>query len=172
MDAIKQFNAILNKSTLNRFEDWKEYRNQLTEYITKNIADNTGSILILGCGNADDLDLSVLARKCQTMMLSDIDDQALKNAIKKYKMNSKQVSIKAHDYTGLNSNRNWNNFVNEMIKIDNPEDISSFFNEIETTINGHNFSEFETTYDVIIISPIYTQLLFQQGLSYIQILDS
>lgn len=172
MNAVKEFNVLLNHSTNNRYLRWEEYRNNLTEYIKYLLPEISESILVLGCGNSDDLDLSIIKNRCHKLTLSDIDGEALLNAMKKYDLNVENTIVKPFDVTGLGDNHLWNNFVNEMAKIGTIDEISSFFIQLKTIITEYSFRDFTQQYDAIIISPIYTQLLFQQGMSYISMLDN
>jgi hypothetical protein len=171
MNSIKQFNRILNSDDYNRFEQWEFYRNELTKFILDNSNKSNGSTLILGVGNSDDLDLSKLSKLTESITLSDIDNKSLNKTFKKYSLDPKK-SIKLNfDYTGLDKNINWNNFIDIMIKAKGIKAIDYNFNRLSLAIKNYSFP-ITQKYDLVIVSPIYTQLVFQQGLSNINILHN
>jgi len=172
MNNIEQFNQILNLDKKNRFKLWENYRKKLTEFIIHNSTNNHSSLdaLVLGVGNSDDLDLIILRNTFKSLTLSDIDLDALHKATTKYNLTSSDANVLKIDYVGLNLNSKWNDFVKIMLKTKSKNDIDFYFNELETTILEYRFDHSNKYYDMIIVSPIYTQLLLQQGLSYISIL--
>ena len=172
MNAIKQLNIILYKSTKNRHVQWESYRNHLTDYIVGSIPDKVDSILILGCGQSDDLDLFKIKEKCNKLVISDIDREALETAKISYGLDSSDSKILELDVTGLNNNILWNNFVSEIIRMNTKNQITSLFDQLRKIILDYSFGFSTENFDIIIISPIYTQLLFQQGMSYISILNN
>lgn len=171
MNSIKHFNRILNSDEYNRFEQWKNYRNELTNYILNNTENYIDSLLILGAGNCDDLDISRLNNSSNSLTISDIDKVSLIEALDKYDLVQENTKILAFDYTGLDSNLTWNNFIDNMIKAKDIKDIDYYFNKLNMAISNHKFP-LTQKYDVVIVSPIYTQLIFQQGLSNINILHN
>ena len=108
MHSIEQFNKILNVDKQNRFELWKDYRKSITEYVVLNISKfhHNRNMLIIGAGNSDDLDLGVLSKLSKSITLSDIDIQAMNNAILKYHLDSTKTKVKKVDYVGLDFDKN------------------------------------------------------------------
>jgi hypothetical protein len=172
MSTIKQFNQILNQSDKNRFKFWETYRNQITSFLL-NALDNKKrkNLIILGSGNLDDINLDQLSHLFDQIILSDIDINALKQVENKYKLNSKKLILKEMEYTGLIDSNLWNNFVKNMISYTSKNEINVYFSLIKKEIKHHKFT-FDTTFDMVIVTPIYTQLLFQQILKDIEILAS
>jgi len=171
MNSIKQFNQLLNSDKFDRFKQWKTYRNQLTNFIVDNYENFHDEALILGTGNSDDLDLNSLSKLVSILTISDIDKESLEKAFIKYDLNEKYVLKKAFDYTGLDSNIDWNNFVENILKFQEESAIDYYFNKLNKAISTYQFP-LRRKYDLIIISSLYTQLIFQQGLSNINILHN
>lgn len=172
MNAVEQFNKILNQDKQNRFELWGNYRKNLTSYIIQNLPKTERNLngFIFATGNSDDLDLEILTKTIKHITLSDIDKTSLEKAITKYNLDSSEVGVFIMDYIGLNIDNNWNDFVKILLQVDDKKNIDYFFKKLESSILNYRFPETIQSYDIVIISPIYTQLLLQQGLSYISIL--
>lgn len=67
----------------NAYEDWCEYREQVTDFIVKSVRkDSTAAVY--GAGRCCDLDLKRLAECFSTMVLYDYDEKAMKDALKLY----------------------------------------------------------------------------------------
>jgi len=171
MESILKFNKLLNKSDNNRSDFWSEYRADITSFICQNIPSMSDKICILGAGNSDDIDLIKIASICSNLYLTDIDKISISKSIQKYNLNTEKTQIFPFDYIGLNSCDLWNNFVKEIIKIENKNNIDILFNHLKEVTTKNRFN-LNLKFDVLIISPIYTQLLFQQGLNYINVLNN
>lgn len=161
MNTIKSFNASLNQLNPHRFEQWKPYRDQLTKTIIASLNDTKDDILIIGAGNSDDIDLEQLKDHCQKIYLSDIDDQALSHAVQKYHLEN--VSLLPAEYSGLAGHIEWKDFVTEACHITKDKHVRLLMKTYKKLILKHTFlPNYERQFKTIIVSPIYTQLLFQQ----------
>ncbi|MCR5148023.1 MAG: hypothetical protein K6C35_03545 [Eubacterium sp.] len=70
---------IKNKFIMeNAWEDWKDYRTQLTDMI---LEINPSSVMIVGAGRCNDIDLSGLLQKVQKVILLDINQKAMDSAV-------------------------------------------------------------------------------------------
>lgn len=127
-------------------------------------------MLIIAAGNCDDLDISKIHRKTTKLYLSDIDIQALKK-LYLHTLIDKNIKLLQTEYTGLDKNNIWNNFVKTIITLNNVDDINKYLDKLKDQIISHQFlSNYINYFDLIIVSPIYTQLLFQQLLNYLTML--
>ncbi|BCR35718.1 hypothetical protein [Mariniplasma anaerobium] len=171
MSTIKAFNQILNASDIKRFDNWSSYRKRLTTFLYECIKNKHKNLIILGAGNLDDIDLDVFAHLFDTITLSDIDIKALEKAKHKYKSAAHKIQLKEMEYTGLRHSDYWNDFINKMLSFTNQSEIKAYFSILKKEIKQHKFV-FDTKYDVVIVTPIYTQLLLQQILKDITILSS
>lgn len=172
MSTIKQFNQILNASDTKRFELWKPYRKRLTSFIFECIKNQKNqSLIILGAGNLDDIDLDLFSHLFDTITLTDVDMKALEHAKHKYKKIAHKIELKEIEYTGLKDSDHWNNFINKMLLYNSKLEIKQYFLTLIREIKNYKFT-CTSRYDVVIITPIYTQLLLQQLLKDISILQS
>jgi hypothetical protein len=171
MEAIqKKFNQILNQSDDNRFNVWKEYRDSLTNHLLEVIdkLNNRPDIIIIGAGNSDDIDLRKLEEKSNKLVLTDIDDLALKSAKEKYQLNN--VDLISIDYLGFEDNALWNNFLTNIIKLEVSK-YEDYINMMFDSAKPLQFRKYQNKFDYVIVSPIYTQLLlpsFLQQLSFLE----
>jgi hypothetical protein len=166
----KEFNRILNQSDINRFKDWREYRNSLTNHILTviNKFNKSVNIIIIGAGNCDDIDLKKLNEKANKLVLTDIDDLALKNAKEKYQLES--VDIIPMDYLGFEDNELWNMFLTNIIKLETNQ-YKDYLKKMFQQKKPSPLTKHINAYDYVIVSPIYTQLLlpvFLQQLSFLK----
>ena len=83
------------------FENWKEYRKKLTEYMI-NHSENDRSIAILGAGQCNDIDLKQLKEHFFSITLIDRDEDAMKAALEKYDLSDDpDVEIVVKDFVGI-----------------------------------------------------------------------
>ncbi len=174
MNHIKQFNRTLNMSDSNRNQKWQEYRNLVSGYISDYIIKHdisANKLLIIGVGNSDDLDLSVLSKLFRHTTISDIDIESMRSAVARYNLDRHNLILKEIDYTGLESDSYWNDFINQILQCQYANEIKTFLDHLINQIRLNSFiADFKTKYDSIIVSPIYTQLLFRQMKEYVSFL--
>ncbi|XFA98753.1 hypothetical protein ACAG96_07735 [Candidatus Izemoplasma sp. B36] len=172
MNSVENFQNILNKSNANRYKKWTRYRALLTNYIISKIKSNQISkTIILGAGNSDDIDLKKIENYTEFLMLADIDLEAMKKAISKYKLDKNMCTIIKIDFLGLDDSKYWNNFVQEIIKLSTKAEIEIFLNKIREEILSFNFLP-DKKFDLVIVTPIYTQLFLNQSLVFLDILNN
>ncbi|MBQ4521560.1 MAG: hypothetical protein IJA10_01230 [Lachnospiraceae bacterium] len=66
------------------YDEWKEYRNQVTEFILAH--QNKDTIVILGAGPSNDIDLGKLSQYYEEIYLIDNREEALQEAIRTYQL--------------------------------------------------------------------------------------
>lgn len=175
MNSIEEFNQIHNQVSKRR-KDWKTYRNNVTSYILGFFPNNNleiFKILIIGAGNCDDIDLSMIQKIKSHIYLSDIDRVALDYAVKSYQMDKDKTTVLQTEFTGLSHSVLWNDFVKRMLKLKTKHEIEKELKELQKRIENYSFLEtYQNQFDLIIISPIYTQLLYQQLVLNLNVLES
>lgn len=94
-----QFKARASKD--DEFNDWAGYRDRLTEFVISCIPSG-GSLLILGAGKCNDLDLQRLAAHCGSITLSDYRPETAEEAFRRYGLSpSKNLKFAESDYVGI-----------------------------------------------------------------------
>lgn len=142
----KLMNKTLNKSyDVNEYYNmWEPYRNELSHYI-KAIDLENKTVLIVGAGNCNDVDLEIFKESHVTLL--DIDKEAVEMGV-------------------LRQGCSLNNF--KVIEMDLLQLKETFFEDFEKAINEKTMEDvlklneisYELDeYDVIIILPIYTQFI-------------
>lgn len=165
MNLVEQFNHDVNRSDLNRYEKWVDYRNKinlfLEPYFTKN--KKQGSLLILGAGNCDDLDLSFYKSHFSTITLADIDIKSTKQGILRQNMTVEDFDIVQADFTGHEELSYFDHFIDDISMLSSISEIQAYLKEKMKFLKKHQFMKtYDGHFDVIIISPIYTQLVYNQ----------
>ena len=83
------------------FNDWAEYRAKLTDFITEN-TEPGATLLILGAGKCNDLDLRKLADHAGSVILSDFREDTVEEAFRRYGVEpSERIRFEAADYVGI-----------------------------------------------------------------------
>ncbi len=169
-NILRNFNVQLNNSDMDRQLKWKEYRDQITRFIKVNLtSERYEKLLILGAGNCDDIDLERLSGFCASITLADIDYNAMQRAVEKYRLERKSTTLVEIDFTGLDKSPEWNDFINRILLCKSDRDIESLFDVMRDKIRKAEFP-FRNDFDIVIVSPIYTQLLLPQATGYLNIL--
>ena len=100
--AQQIYGRFLERSSRDdEFNDWAEYRAELTDFITENTAPGA-SLLILGAGKCNDLDLQKLAEHAGSITLSDYREETAEEAFRRYGLKpSEHIRFVASDYVGI-----------------------------------------------------------------------
>ena len=94
-----QFKARASRD--DEFNDWAGYRDRLTEFVISCIPSG-GSLLILGAGKCNDLDLKKLAEHCGSITLSDYRPETAEEAFRQYGLSSSEnLRFAESDYVGI-----------------------------------------------------------------------
>lgn len=94
-----QFKARASRD--DEFHDWAGYRDRLTEFVISCIPAG-GSLLILGAGKCNDLDLKKLAGHCGAITLSDYRSETAEDAFRQYGLSpSENLKFAESDYVGI-----------------------------------------------------------------------
>lgn len=162
MGNYKQFFCDLNQSDTDRFSLWTKYRNQITSKIIEEVKQKTSSplLLIIGSGSSDDIDLSRIVPYVQNITLADIDIASIEQSIIKYNLSIEDTIKKEIDFTSLSNYKDMDLLMSTLLKAKSHIEIRSIFNKLLNHVKSFPFDKlFSSKYDVIIISPIYTQLV-------------
>ncbi len=85
----------------NAYEEWADYREKVTNYIIEH-SEEQRSLAVLGAGRCNDLDLAKLKEHFSFISLFDRDEEAMKEAVKRYGLeNDPDVDIQVRDFVGI-----------------------------------------------------------------------
>ena len=174
MNRIEQFNHDINQSDLNRYENWKIYRNQLSRFFDdaiKSLKIDQNRCLVLGAGNCDDIDLKNLKSKFNHINLSDIDIESMKQGITRQDLKLDDFTLVKADFTGFQDILFFENLLDDLLIMKTSHKIESYLKDKTKLALSNSFVEnYTQTYDVIFITPIYTQLIYHQTLKISEVL--
>ena len=157
MDILTDFFKSLNKSI--EYIDSTNYKSNTLRFLKENNG-VSGKCLVLGAGNLSDVPLDYLVSNFEEVILSDIDEAAINQNLD---LSFKNIQIIKCEYTGLEGAGLFNGLLNEMnITTDKSRLVEFLNNIIDKDYNQKIKSQFDDKYDLIYISPIYTQLIYKQ----------
>lgn len=161
MKQIEQFNRLLNSSRRQDTLGDPLYREQIDHIIRSILKERrpNSQVCIIGAGQCSDFSLSTFLEFSKNVIVTDIDQKALEECVK----NRQHVSIQAVEYTGFEEIGFFDLFGPVMWQSKTTNDIDLFMSKIIHDVKGYRFLEaYEQQMDMVLISPIYTQLLYQQ----------
>jgi hypothetical protein len=125
------------------------------------------TILILGAGNMHDMKLDFFLRNFEQVVLTDIDVVSIKEQLKDAQYSSK-IDIREIDYLGLDKSSFIDGLGEELLSTNTVKKLEEIIDRRITKLLSYHFStNFDQVFDVIYVSPIYTQLLYRQVEQYI-----
>ena len=168
MSEIRDFNSQLNNSFTKRVNTKMKFSNQVDVFLKATIIKSTNfrQALIIGAGKMDDFSVSFFVNYMDKVVITDIDIESSKKAIDKLKLRKsdrQKIVLKEVEYTGFEFGDFFNDFVNDILKIQNHDQIDQFIQAKLEKVRKYKFLEYEfEKYDFIYVSPIYTQLVYNQ----------
>lgn len=150
------------------YEEWQRYRKEVTQYILQN-TESGKTVAILGAGRCNDIDLADFANHFSEISLIDIDEEAMKDALKKYNLVFKEnINIIVQDFVGI-SEDDYIEYANIMYK--DIKKMLSFFSPMVTAPKMikkldsvySNLKSFELNlgnkkYDYVVVLGVHSQL--------------
>ncbi len=161
MCKMKEFNNTLN-SSLNYQNELKiKYKHQVNSIINKTIQaiSKTSKCCVIGTGKMEDFSLSFFTENFEQTTLTDIDIKTVKNNI-----NNESSKVRFHEveYTGFQDFKFFEDFSTIKNK-DSFDEIDLFLSSKITKIKEYSFmGDYNEMFDLVYVSPIYTQLVYNQ----------
>ncbi len=153
MATVKEFNHILNRSynISEMYTQWSKYRSLITEFI-KDVDLVGKSLLIVGSGHLNDINIKELMTYTSNITFVDVDIQSTVLALHKRNLEPEMFNLIELDLTSFDK------FANQFDNAVKQGNLVEFRELIEKGAMDYNLG----MYDSLIILPIYTQILFQQ----------
>lgn len=170
MKVIEIFNRNLNQSLTYENNEIKAFRLQV-DLILKSVHERlfeSETSIIIGAGKMKDFFLTFFVKNFNNVILTDIDLQTVNEAIKDLSLTSieleKLVKIRI-DYSGFEKNQFFNDFKERIVNCHSFDKIDQVINNKLKGLEKYKFlrSYFESA-DLVYISPIYTQIVYNQVL--------
>jgi len=171
VNYIEKFNYDLNTSASIRFESWKEYRAQIMSFIKIHVSKKVDRLLVIGCGSGNDLNLAELKEWTKQLIITDVDFISMNRSLDQYQMTEDQVIIKRAEYSGFESIRFFDTFMKDVLEINDKESLIAYLESKLNSLQDYRFLEEEFNHnDIVIISPLFTQLAYSQVSDYCEML--
>ena len=170
MNHIEIFNKNLNNDQTKRFERWMDYRFKIDDFLSPVLLDaslNKNQALIIGCGNLDDLNLKTVTTLFKSITLTDIDLESIKHGVSKQGVSTTNLQYLRLELTGFEDSHFFDHLIQVIMECENQACIQKYIDDHLTQIEKYQFL-LDKSYDLIIISPIYTQLIYHQILNITQ----
>lgn len=176
MNKIKLFNHNLNNSLDYQSKSKELFADQvsllLRAYVDKINARR--SVCIIGSGKMEDFSLSFFVKRFEEVFLTDIDTDTVQKAVNDYHFTKKeknQITIKQVEYTGFEEDLFFDDFKERIVNARTFEKIDQILdNKLENIKQFTFMEEYKNRFDFIYVSPIYTQLIYNQVLRECSIL--
>lgn len=154
---IKEFYYNINQSNNQnlQFKRWKNFREEKYNRMKNHIINK--DIIILGAGNCNDLDLKSIKSNVKGLTLADIDSTSIRDGIKRHNLLESEIEIIENDFTGLGNNF-YITFKKMVNNSEKPDTIFNKLSEIISDIDPKNI--INKKYDVVVSTPIYSQLVY------------
>lgn len=151
------FERIRKTSKINlAYSLWEDYREKLTEQIIE-VSKGSESIVIVGAGYSNDIDLALINECYKEITLLDIDVDSMKEACKQYGLEENQVDIYQYNLTGIND-QDYILFEKLLSENATALDITLFIDNLKKKILYYN-SDFMREYDVCVCCGVHSQLV-------------
>ncbi len=166
MSNIESFNILLNTTKDDRYQRWVEFREGIDSSLLRVITglESRKLAIIIGAGRCEDFSLKQFVNYFERVILSDIDVESIFNA-HDYLMLTKEekarVEVVKVEYTGVENSGLFDDLVNRISKLDNFDDIEELLLKGFGDFKNYKFLK-KYSADMVYVSPIYTQLIYQQ----------
>ncbi len=168
MNNIERFNKLLNATSYDRYNKWVDFRSVIDTLLMTEIKElkSKRNLIIIGAGRCEDFSLKPLVKNFDNVILSDVDDSSIFNSREFSSLTEEEltkVQVLKVEYTGIENNGFFDNLEN---KLRNAKDFDSIELIFERGFRGLEEYRFLKSLagkaDLVYVSPIYTQLIYQQ----------
>ena len=170
MKVIETFNRKLNQSLTYENKEIKAFRQQV-DLILKSVYERLNRnerAIIIGAGKMKDFSLTFFVKNFKQTVITDIDLNTVNEAIKEFRFSPRElekVTKIRMDYTGFEKNQFFNDFKERIINCHSFEKIDQVINSKLVGLENYRFLKaYPESADLVFISPIYTQLVYNQVL--------
>jgi hypothetical protein len=171
MKKIELFNRELNQSLSINKKQMNNFKQQV-DIVIKSVCEGINycdKAIIIGAGEMNDFSLAFFVREFNKVILTDIDLNTVNEAVKELKFTSKELQKLEKiriDYTGFEKNRFFTDFKERIIKCHSFEKVDQVIRSKLGGLEEYRFLKGHIEQaDFIYVSPIYTQLVYNQVLS-------
>ncbi|MEB4796880.1 hypothetical protein P5G65_23545 [Paenibacillus chondroitinus] len=155
----------------NRWYQWAQHREEISGFIGKTISSpsDLGNAIILGAGNCDDLDFQLLGTLFEAITLSDIDGQAMEEAVKRIDFLNlcREIHMIPNlDFTKLDQIHFYDRLERMLVQRASANEISLFLSLAAKEIRIKDvLSHLKRSFSMVISSAVYSQIFYIHVLS-------
>ncbi|XMB86396.1 hypothetical protein RJG79_00950 [Mycoplasmatota bacterium WC44] len=170
MNKIELFNSSLNTTRDDRHFRWKDYRHNVNSLLSSNFdkLEDKDLIVVIGAGRCDDFSLDLLVENFNKVVLTDVDLSSVKEAVDRYdftKEERSKIFMERVEYTGLEKNQFFEDFEASLLLYKDTESIEGFIDRKLEDLDKYRFLKgYVGQANFVLVTPIYTQLAYQQVL--------
>lgn len=169
MKHIEQFNHRLNQSVNNIKKTESSFKEQV-DLILRSLMqtmDKKDRACIIGAGKCDDFSLPIFIEEFRHVLVTDVDLQTIKVAVG----NKPRIEVRQVEYTGFEQFEFFADFKERIVNSRDYPKIDQIIAHKLQEIKHYEFLQEEYgSMDLVYVSPIYSQLIYQQLLRECSIL--
>lgn len=168
---MKQFYRQMNQGREpDRSDRWMSHRQEIQYLINSSLpaSQPKDELIILGAGNCDDIDLDELAGRFHSIILADIDNESMQEAMVALdpKLQPRIKCLDSLDFTGLDKINFYNRFQSLLDQQAPAAKLISFFHESTLELaNKPVLAHLKKRYAAVLSSAVHTQLFYPHALS-------
>jgi len=170
INNVKSYLSIVNQRESDRWHAWSLYREKLTYEVVKVLsASKHRDLLIIGSGSLDDLDMNQIIPKSKIISFLDLDMDSTQNGLVRQKISSHDMIFIEQDITRFDDVEFFSQWHTFMLQNPTLEETFSFIeDQIKKVFAQHFQMNILKTYDVVVVLPIYTQLIYHEWVQLIE----
>ena len=166
MNTMEKFNYNLNESLYTNHKQMAQFRRVIDNILQTNLNElgKLNKVVIIGAGKMREFSLSFLLSNSSSVRIIDIDKTTVNKTVDSLNLSKEErnrITVSGVDVTGFEKIQ----FFDELVSLFNKkltyEMIDAFLSRKLDSITHYHFLD-ESEYDLIYVSPIYTQLVYHQ----------
>ena len=170
MKFMEIFNRDLNNSLNQENKDVDAFRLQV-DLILKSLVERLNDnqkVIVIGAGKMKDFSATFFVRRFDEVVITDVDMNSVIEAESKLNLSDKdkkKITKIRIEYTGFEKNAFFQDFKERIINCRTFEKIDQVLSSKMEGLENYRFlRDYENSGDLIYVSPIYTQLIYNQVL--------
>lgn len=167
---VADYLKIINQREVDRWQRWSTYRKTLTDLaINVLLQYPNADVLLIGSGALDDVDLKALQPHCQTLSFLDLDITATQEGIKRQGFESQDFSLIKQDITGYDDLEFFHHWQQFMAQNPSFAETILYIDDKMNQVKQYDMGQLnKRSYDVVMVCPIYTQLIYHEWIELIE----
>jgi hypothetical protein len=167
MKVIELFNRNLNKSTIESI-DSTTFKEQINLLLNSTLVRLSGKekAIVIGAGKMNDFSLSFFVKNFEETVLTDVDLLSVNESVRYERLSKKENDRLTRiriEYTGFEINHFFSDFKERIVNCHSYDKLEKVIKSKLDGLENYKFlKHYEGKVDFIYVSPIYTQLVYNQ----------